>query len=337
MKKILTFLIGGACLIGAWFFFQPGAEKKSVKIANMNWASAGLMANIDKIVLEKGFGFNVELIQADTVPAFTSMNEKGSPDIVPELWANSFITPLNKAIEEGRLHRLNKGPITGLGEGWWVTPAFRKKHPEIKTVMDLLKRPDLFPHPEDKSKGGFVTCPAGWACQLSNANLFRAFEMEKKGWKLIDPGSAAGLDGTIAKAAERGQNWVGYYWAPTAMIGKYNLVKLDWGIPFAGKENWDGCIAKPEKDCANPKPTAWITPAVNTVVTDKFMKNADKNLITYFEKRTYPGKVMNGMLVYMTENQADGSVAAIEFFKKHEDVWTKWLPTDVADKIKKSL
>ena len=180
MKKILTFLIGGACLIGAWFFFQPGAEKKSVKIANMNWASAGLMANIDKIVLEKGFGFNVELIQADTVPAFTSMNEKGSPDIVPELWANSFITPLNKAIEEGRLHRLNKGPITGLGEGWWVTPAFRKKHPEIKTVMDLLKRPDLFPHPEDKSKGGFVTCPAGWACQLSNANLFRAFEMEKK-------------------------------------------------------------------------------------------------------------------------------------------------------------
>ena len=337
MKKILTFLIGGACLIGAWFFFQPGAEKKSVKIANMNWASAGLMANIDKIVLEKGFGFNVELIQADTVPAFTSMNEKGSPDIVPELWANSFITPLNKAIEEGRLHRLNKGPITGLGEGWWVTPAFRKKHPEIKTVMDLLKRPDLFPHPEDKSKGGFVTCPAGWACQLSNANLFRAFEMEKKGWKLIDPGSAAGLDGTIAKAAERGQNWVGYYWAPTAMIGKYNLVKLDWGIPFAGKENWDGCIAKPEKDCANPKPTAWITPAVNTVVTDKFRKNADKNLITYFEKRTYPGKVMNGMLVYMTENQADGSDAAIEFFKKHETVWTKWLPTDVANKIKKSL
>ena len=336
MKKILT------VLIGAWFLLisntgESNAACKNVKIANMNWASAGLMANIDKIVLEKGFGCNVELIQADTVPAFTSMNEKGSPDIVPELWANSFITPLNKAIGEGRLHRLNKGPITGLGEGWWVTPAFRKKHPEIKTVMDLLKRPDLFPHPEDKSKGGFVTCPAGWACQLSNANLFRAFEMEKKGWKLIDPGSAAGLDGTIAKAAERGQNWVGYYWAPTAMIGKYNLVKLDWGIPFAGKENWDGCIAKPEKDCANPKPTAWITPAVNTIVTDKFRKNADKNLIAYFEKRTYPGKVMNGMLVYMTENQADGSDAAIEFFKKHETVWTKWLPTDVANKIKKSL
>ena len=60
--------------------------------------------------------------------------------------------------------------------------------------------------------------------------------MEKKGWKLIDPGSSASLDGTIAKAAERGQNFIGYYWAPTAMIGKYNLVKLDWGIPFPEKK-----------------------------------------------------------------------------------------------------
>ena len=320
-----------------FFTASANAACKDIKIATMTWASAQLMAQVDKLVLEKGFGCNVEIIQADTVPAFTGMNEKGSPDLVPELWANSFINPLNKAVKEGRLHVLNKGPITGLGEAWWVTPAFRKKHPEIKTVQDLLKRPDLFPHPEDKSKGAFVTCPAGWACQLSNANLFRAFDMEKKGWKMVDPGSAAGLDGTIAKASERGQNWVGYYWAPTAIIGKYKLVKLDWGVPFAGQDNWDNCIVKPEKDCANPKPTAWITPAVNTVITDKFKKSADTNAIKYLEKRTYPGDIMNGMLVYMNENQAEGSDAAIEFIQKHESVWKNWVPANVATKIKKSL
>ena len=320
-----------------FFASNANAACKDVKIATMTWASAQLMAQVDKLVLEKGFGCNVEIIQADTVPAFTGMNEKGSPDLVPELWANSFIQPLDKAIKEGRLHRVNEGPITGLGEGWWVTPAFKKKHPEIKTVQDLIKRPDLFPHPEDKSKGAFVTCPAGWACQLTNANLFRAFDMEKKGWKMVDPGSAAGLDGTISKAADRGQNWVGYYWAPTAIIGKYKLIKLDWGVPFGGKDNWDNCIVKPEKDCANPKPTAWITPAVNTVITDKFKKNADSNAIKYLQKRTYPGDVMNGMLVYMGENQAEGSDAAIEFIKKYESVWKTWVPSDVATKIKKSL
>ena len=32
--------------------------------------------------------------------------------------------------------------------------------------------------------------------------------MEKKGWVLVDPGSAAGLDGSMAKAVERGENWI---------------------------------------------------------------------------------------------------------------------------------
>ena len=95
--------------------------------------------------------------------------------------------------------------------------------------------------------------PAGWGCQLTNANLFRAFEMEKKGWVLVDPGSAAGLDGSLAKAVERGQNWFGYYWSPTALAGKYSLVKIPFGVPFAGSDNWDGCIVKPEQDCARPE------------------------------------------------------------------------------------
>ena len=46
---------------------------------------------------------------------------------------------------------------------------------------------------------------------------------------------------------------------------------------------------------------------------------------------------MNGMLVYMNENQAEGSDAAIEFIQKHESVWKNWVPANVATKIKKSL
>ena len=39
--------------------------------------------------------------------------------------------------------------------------------------------------------------------------------MEAKGWKIVETGSAAGLDGSMAKAVERGENWFGYYWSPT--------------------------------------------------------------------------------------------------------------------------
>ena len=152
-------------VIFAALFFNNIANAACGKItyANMNWASASLMANIDKIILEKGYGCEVELLPGDTMPSFTSMNEKGQPDVAPELWANSVMSPLKKAVGEGRIHIVNKGPITGLGEGWFVPPYTMEKH-GIKTVQDLLKRPDLFPHPEDKSKGAFVDLP----CDFSN-------------------------------------------------------------------------------------------------------------------------------------------------------------------------
>ena len=315
---------------------QASAACGTVSIAEMNWASAQLMANVDKIILESGYGCKVEIVPGDTMPTFTSMNEKGQPDVAGELWVNAVATPLNAAKAEGRLHTVSEGPITGLGEGWWLLPNTMKAHPELKTVLDVLERPDLFPHPEDPSKGGFHTCPSGWGCQLANNNLFRAFEMEKKGWRLVDPGSAAGLDASIAKASDRGENWFGYYWSPTSIVGKYSLTMLDFGVPFAGSENWDSCIVKPEQECANPKASAWTKSEVHTVITDSFKKRVGA-AGDYFAKRIFPGPVMNATLAYMADQQATGEDAAIEFLTKHADVWTGWVSADVAKKVKAGL
>jgi len=334
VKKFLLSLITLSLVFG--FLNSVHAACGSVTIAEMNWASAQFMANIDKLILNKGYGCKAELIPGDTMPTFTSMNEKGKPDIAGELWINAVRIPLKKAFDEGRLHSANSGPITGLGEGWWIPPHTAKKYPNLKTVLDVLKHPEFFPYAEDKAKGAFITCPAGWGCQLTNANLFRAFGMKKKGWVLVDPGSAAGLDGSMAKAVERGENWFGYYWSPTAMIGKYNMVKLPFGVDFAGKDNWDKCIVKPEKDCADPKPSSWTKSEVHTVITNKFKKK-NSTAVTYLKTRVFPGPVMNSMLVYMKKNQADGGDTAIEFLKRHENVWTKWVPANVAKKIKASL
>lgn len=311
-------------------------ECGSVTEAEMNWASAELMANVDKIILEAGYGCNVELVPGATETTFASMDEKGEPDVAPELWANAVRTQLDKAESEGRLHILNQGPITGLGEGWWVTDKFRNDHPEIDTVEKMLDHPDLVPDQEDPSKGAFMGCPAGWGCQLVNANLFRAFDMEKKGWVLVDPGSAAGLDGAIAKASERGQPWFGYYWSPTSLIGKYNLQMLPFETKFAGRDNWDNCIALAEQDCADPKPSAWTKSEVFSVVTDKFTKVGGV-AADYISKRVFPGATMNEMLVYMSDNQANGEDAAYHFLEAYPDVWGAWVSPEVAEKVKSAL
>jgi glycine betaine/proline transport system substrate-binding protein len=46
---------------------------------------------------------------------------------------------------------------------------------------------------------------------------------------------------------------------------------------------------------------------------------------------------MNGMLVYMADQQASGKDAAYAFLEKHGNVWEKWVSADVAKKIKSSL
>jgi glycine betaine/proline transport system substrate-binding protein len=306
-------------------------------MADMNWPSATLMANVDKIILEEGYGCEIEMVAGATTTTFASMDTKGKPDVAPELWTNAMVVALGVAMDEGRLHSARKMPISDLGEGWWVPDYVLAKNPDLKTVLDILERPDLFPAKEDPSKGEFIGCPAGWGCQLSNINLFRAFEMEKKGWILVDPGSQAGLDASMAKAVERGDNWFGYYWAPTEPVGRYNMKLMDFGVPFAGADNWDGCVALAEQDCDDPKPSAWTQSMVHTIVTDNFKTNAPAEAMDYFSKRIYPGPVMGQMLVYMGDNQADGSDAAIEFLQSHEDVWTTWVSADVAAKVKASL
>ena len=73
-------------------------------------------------------------------------------------------------------------------------------------------------------------------------------------------------------------------------------------MPFAGKENWDGCVVKPEQECANPKPSAWTKSEVHTVITDSFKKRAGA-VSDYFAKRIFPGPVMNATLAYMADQQ----------------------------------
>ncbi|NVO24624.1 glycine betaine ABC transporter substrate-binding protein [Donghicola mangrovi] len=331
--------LGAIAVFGTTTALASGAMASdcgAITMAEMNWASAELMANVDKIILEAGYSCDVELIPGATNTTFASMNEKGEPDVAGELWINAVRNLLEPALAEGRLHSLVNGPITGLGEGWWVTEKFAADHPDLDTVEKVLAHPELFPYVEDESKGAFMGCPAGWGCQLSNNQLFRAFGMEEKGWVLVDPGSAAGLDGAIAKAAERDEPWFGYYWAPTAIIGKYKLQPLAWETSFAGQDNWDNCIVKTEDECPTPEPTAYTVSDVHTVVTDRLMKEGGP-AVEYLSKRVFPGEAMNEMLVYMNDNQATGEDAAYHFLEAYPDVWSAWVSPEAAESIKSEL
>jgi glycine betaine/proline transport system substrate-binding protein len=309
------------------------AECGRVTIANMNWQSAEVLANIDKIILSKGYGCDAELVSGDTVPTLTSMTEKGEPDVAPEGWVDLLPDVISRGLKEGRLVEASLALSEGGVQGWWIPKFLADAHPEIKTISDALKRPELFPAPEDPSKGAVYNGPQGWGGTRVTAQLYKAYGAEKAGFNLIDTGSSAGLDGSLAKAYERRKGWIGYYWAPTALLGKYEMVKLAHGVSYNEAE-WKRCNTV--GDCPDPKPNDWPKDKVQTIVTAQFAKRAGPAM-DYLKARSWSNETVNKLLAWMTDNQATGEGGAKYFLKNNESVWTKWVSPEAAAKVKAGL
>ena len=329
-RLIGTIGIAATTLMGSHTAY---AECGRVTVASMNWQSAEVLAEIDKFVLSEGYGCEVELVPGDTMPTLTSMIEKGQPDVAPEAWTTAVLEPLTTAVNEGRLHYGARSLRDGGVEGWWIPKYIADANPDVKTIEDALSRPDLFPSPDDKDRGAVHNCPSGWNCQITTGNAFKAWEAKAKRFMLVETGSAAGLDGSIAKANERKEAWLGYYWSPTAILGKYEMVKLDAGVPHDA-EAWVKCNTK--ADCANPHKNDWAKADVMTVVTDRF-KKAGGDAFNYLNARDWGNDTVNELLAWMQDNQATGEDGANHFLKNYPQIWSEWVTPEVAERIKSAL
>ncbi len=306
----------------------------SITIAAMNWQSAEVLASLDKFILNNGYGCNASITVGDTVPTLTSMAAKGEPDIAPEAWVGLVPEVINRGEQEGKIVATVDSISDGGQQGWWIPKYIADAHPDIKTIPDVLKHPELFPAPEDPSKGGIYNGPQGWGGTVVTAQLFKAYDADKRGFVLVDTGSAAGLDGSIAKAYEHHQPWVGYYWSPTALLGRYPMVRLDNGVPYNAAE-WKRCDTV--ANCPDPKPSAWPVDKIETVVSTAFAKRTTPGVMGYLHKRSWSSATVNKLLAWMTKNQATGDDGAHYFLEHNEAIWTKWVTPDVAEKIKSAL
>ena len=309
------------------------AECGAVTIADMNWSSASFIANVDQFILNSGFDCEAELVPGDTMPTITSMVEKGQPDIAPEIWTNAAKEVIDNAVKDGTLVNTGYSLSDGGEEGFWVPAYLVDKYPELKTIEGVKKHPELFEHPENPDLGGLYGCPAGWNCQISTVNLFKAMKLEEAGFEIIDPGSAAGLSGAIAKAYERKEGWFGYYWAPTAVLGKYDMVKVDFGSGI-DKEEFTNCTTM--DGCENPKVTMYPRAPVSTMVSEKFAPTSPE-VLDYLSKRSFTNAEMNQLLAWMEDEQATSEDAMYYFLETYPEKWKAWLPESIAKKVAAKL
>jgi glycine betaine/proline transport system substrate-binding protein len=291
-----------------------------VSITEMNWASSAVVTAVSKFIMEQGYGCSVKLVPSSTNPALASVAETGEPDILTELWVNGSPS-YDKLKAQGKVKPLTEVLSDGGVEGWWVPKYLADAHPELKTIAGVKANPKLV-------GARFHNCPDGWACQRINANNARGAGLEASGIEVFKHGSGETLAASIAAAFANKEPWFGYYWAPTSILGKYEMTRVDVG-PFNAEAH--ACNSK--DDCANPKLSPFPASTVLTVVTDKFA-NENPTITSLMKNVSFTNAQMGEVLAWQEENKASADEAAVYFLNKYSNVWSKWLNDDARKKLK---
>lgn len=305
---------------------------RTIDIAEMTWPSAAALAHIHAIILEDGFGCSAGIVAGDTVPTSASMLSRGTPAVAPELWTSSIEDAWQGGIEDGVVVELGDAITDGTVEGWFIPRYLQEEHPELTTAEAVIARPDLFPDQESPELGRLYSCPPGWACELSTSALFEAFDMESQGWTLFSPGSGGALDASIARAFTREEPILFYYWGPTSILGQYDAVQLD-----LGEVHEDVYACNTDIDCTEPAGITAYPSSPAVIGTAAWLPEEAPEVAEYLSKAGLSNAQISALLVYGEENMAGAAETAENFLRTEQDLWTTWVPEDVAERVLASL
>jgi glycine betaine/proline transport system substrate-binding protein len=295
------------------------AECGRVSVAEMNWASGQIITRITEFLMTQGYGCEVTIVPSATTTAITSLAENNEPDVVPELWVNS--APAYFRLEaEGRLVKAADVFAEGGSENWWVPDYLVEQHPELATIEGILANPELV-------GGRFHNCPDGWGCRIANDNLVIAHDFAGAGMEVFNHGSGDTLPASMAAAYENKEPWFGYYWGPTAVLGRYSMVAVDMGphIPEIHECNQT-------QDCATPGISAYPAAPVLTVVTADFAER-NPDIFELVSNISFGTQELSNLLAWQADNSASAEEAAVQFLTANQDTWQGWINDAAAERL----
>ena len=322
MKK---FKIAGVALAVSLSSSAAFADCGKVSIGAMGWASGEALAAIASFVLDQGYGCETTIVPTDTVPAVTSLAENGEPDLVVELWQNS-VPAYAELVEQGKAITASSVFAAGGEEGWWIPKYLADKHPELLTLEGILANPELV-------GGRFHNCPVGWGCRIVNDNLANFHDMRGKGVEVFDHGSGANLAASIAAAFEEKAPWFGYYWGPTAILGKYPMARVSLGAVDADQHKLNQVQDQdPSKVGVSDFPSAPVLNVVTTSLADR-----EPEVAAFAKNFSIPNDVLSQMLAWQEENNASADEAAAWMLTQQTDLVMGMVSDDARAKLSKLM
>ncbi len=308
---------------------NQSAEKPTLVFADAGWDSIRFHNDVAGFIIENGYGYQTDVIPGSTPTTFAGFRE-GDIDIYTEVWTQNIIDLYDEAIEKGDIIEVSVN-FDDNKQGLYV-PTFviegdpdrgiEPMAPDLKTVKDLPRYWELFKDPEDPGKGRIYGAIPGWKVDEILYTKYQNYGLDQT-FNYFRPGSDTALTAGIAKAVVEGTPWVGYYWEPTWITGKYDLTLL--GDEEYSDEKWNDGYA-----------CEW--PSVDvTVAVHKDMPEKAPGVVEFLKHYQTSSQLTSEALAYMQDNEVGTKEAAKWFLKEHEELWTAWVPAEIAQKVKAAL
>jgi len=298
----LGLLAAGTAQADSWCASKP------VKFAGVNWESGMLLTELMGFVLQHGYDCKVDSIPGNSI---TLEQALGNNDI--QVFAEEWIgrsEAWNKAAAAGKVVGVG-APIEGATEGWYVPRYLVEgegaKAPKLKNIADLGQYAELFRDPEEPGKGRFYNCPAGWTCELENSQMLQSYGLSDK-YTNFRPGTGPALDAAIVSATKRKQPILTYYWSPTPLLGRVDMVQLKPRDGEAKRIQVQAGLSKPFHDGA-------------------------PELVAVLSRVNVPIELLNRTLAEQADAKQDAPAAAKALLKAHPELWQAWV-TDAAARSK---
>lgn len=312
ISKISLFILCVSLLIVALLVSAAAKDEKSkLTIMTYSWPSAEVNAHIAGFIAEHAYGYEVEYTGGSTVPLLLGLR-KGDIDFGMESYTENV---------EAHAQGLASGDFLDLGEcypnapqGWYVPTyviegdeerGIEPMAPNLESILDLKDYWEVFQDPEDPDKGRLYGAPSVWAVADHDAHALEVTGLDEY-FNQFDTGSNAGLVASITSHIKKGEPIIFFYWAPTWIMGKYDLTKLEFPpevqefYPYSIKAHITANIGLCKKA---PRVLSFLT-----------------NYQTSMEQQ-------NSMVHFMQRNEeADAEDAAVWFLNKYKELWHSWFP-----------
>ncbi|RBP61385.1 glycine betaine/proline transport system permease protein/glycine betaine/proline transport system substrate-binding protein [Alkalibaculum bacchi] len=300
---------------------------KEIAFADAGWDSVKFHNAVAGFIAEELYGYSWREVPGSSTVLHEGLIN-GEIDVHMEEWTNNLAT-YDEDVEAGKLKDLGIN-FDDNYQGFYVpryviegdkTRGIEPSAPDLKTVEDLKKYPDVFPDAESQSKGRIYGGIPGWEVDKILHNKFLHYGLDEN-FIYFRPGSDSALASAITGAYDRGEPIVAYYWEPTWLMGMYDMVLLQ-------DEPYDPATYNAGKTALPPV-------KVTVGVSNEFYDN-NPEMVEFLSNYQTSSALTSEALAYMQETGANYKETAKWFLQEHDELIDKWLNEEDATTLRSSL